>query len=331
MLTKITIVLALAVGFLVIAVVRMTDIAEDAYAGPLPALTQAEAESLERLRNDVQHVSLKIGQRNFTRVSGLENTLQFLRSSIEPLGYKVQMHDFSVHGKALQNLVIEVRGVAVPSEILVVSAHYDSYLKSKSADASASGTAALLELLRLNSGRKFSRTVRFVFCANGEPPWRGTADDGHVRYAEACEAARENVVAAICIGSIGYYSETAGSQDFAFPLNLTYPSTGDFAAVFGAPRSRALVEKVAGLWTVETSFPLQAGAIPGWVPGVPSGGHEAFDAVGIPSVLIGDTREQRFPDVGTAYDLHDRLDYDRMARVVHGLRRVVDELSRAGA
>ncbi len=50
----------------------------------------------------------------------------------------------------------------------------------------------------------------------------------------------------ICLEMIGYFSDRAGSQHYPFPfMNRVYPGTGNFIAMVGNIRSRALTKSVA--------------------------------------------------------------------------------------
>jgi hypothetical protein len=48
--------------------------------------------------------------------------------------------------------------------------------------------------------------------------------------------------------------------------------------------------------------------------------------MGYPAIMVTDTAPFRYPYYHTTADTPDKLDYDRMARVVDGLEHVVDDL-----
>ena len=53
--------------------------------------------------------------------------------------------------------------------------------------------------------------------------------------------------------------------------------------------------------------------------------HLSFRKLGLPGVQVTDTAFMRYPYYHTAEDTPDRLDYDRMARLVEALQGVVWE------
>ena len=331
MLVRLGILLVTFVALSVMALTRMTQMNDGTYIGPLPALTAEEEDLASELQGHVQYIALMIGQRNFSRFDSLGRTVDYIIGEVRRLGYKPQFQEFEVHGRTLTNIIVEVTGVASHREILVVGAHYDSYLRSPCANASASGTAALLELLKLFKNRPFPRTVRFVFFASGEKPWRGTPDMGSTRYAEQCKQRHENIVGMISLEALGHYSGNEGTQRFPFPLSKAYPTKGNFIGVFGPLSSRRLVESVIEEWTVSSTFPIEGGALPSWFPGVQESDHNSFASQGYPAVLVTDTGRNRYRDIRTNFDTFTRLDYERMARVIFGLKKVIENLGRVGA
>src|SRR5438132_330665 len=75
------------------------------------------------------------------------------------------------------------------------------------------------------------------------------------------------------------------------------------------------------------TLPTQGAAAPAWVPGVWWSDHWSFWREGYPAIMITDTAPYRNPFYHTPQDTPDKLDYARMARVVHGLTHVVRELA----
>jgi len=55
--------------------------------------------------------------------------------------------------------------------------------------------------------------------------------------------------------------------------------------------------------------------------------HWSFWQVGYPAMMLTDTAPFRYPYYHTAKDTPDKLDYERLARVVAGLDRVLVELA----
>ena len=77
-------------------------------------------------------------------------------------------------------------------------------------------------------------------------------------------------------------------------------------------------------------FPSEGGAIPGFVVGIGWSDHWAFWKMGYPALMVTDTAPFRYPYYHTPEDTPDKIDYDRTARVVAGLEKVVADLVDAG-
>ena len=297
------------------------------HAGPLPALTAEETLLRDRLRLHVARMAGELGERNLLRKPALRAAAGYVEGALREQGGTLASQDFTVEGETVRNVACERAGRSRGAQIVVVGAHYDSVIGSPGANDNGSGVAALLELARLLGGGAHQRTLRLVAFVNEEPPFFTGEDMGSLRYARACRQRGDDVVAMISLETIGYYSDAPGSQDYPFPLSLFYPPQGDFIAFVGDLRSRALVRHTVGSFRRHTAFPSQAGALPSGIPGVGWSDHWAFWQAGYRAVMVTDTAPFRYPAYHTAEDTPEKLDYDRMARVVAGLARVVSDLA----
>jgi Zn-dependent M28 family amino/carboxypeptidase len=64
------------------------------------------------------------------------------------------------------------------------------------------------------------------------------------------------------------------------------------------------------------------------VPGVGWSDHASFWRHGWPAAMVTDTAVYRYPHYHTAQDTTDKVDYERLARVLSGLEHVVRELAK---
>ena len=62
--------------------------------------------------------------------------------------------------------------------------------------------------------------VKFVAFVNEEPPYFWTEDMGSLRYARAARARGDNIVAMLSLETIGYYSDSVGSQRYPAILDM---------------------------------------------------------------------------------------------------------------
>ena len=298
---------------------------------PLAPLTPAQVGLRQRLERHVRELAGRIGERNSVHAAALEEAAAYVERELAALGYTVTSQRWTdAGGPTFRNLEVTLPGRTRPAEIVIVGAHYDSNRGTPGADDNASGVAAVLELARLLRADSLPRTIRFVAFANEELPFFGTPDQGARHYVEALKQRRDDVRSMLSIETIGYYSTGPKTQLYPKPLNLFYPDTGNFIGFVGNLSSRPLVHEAIAAFRRHTSFPSHGAAAPASIPGVGWSDHEAFWAAGIPAVMITDTAPFRNPYYHTRGDTPDRIDYERMTRVVDGLAAVIRHLAGAG-
>lgn len=115
----------------------------------------------------------------------------------------------------LTNVIATLRGTTDPERVYVVSGHYDSMCTSPTdakcdapgANDDASGTAAVIELARVMSKRKFDATIIFMTVPGEEQGLLGAA-----YYAEQAKKAATNIEAMFTNDIIGGVTTQKNSQ-----------------------------------------------------------------------------------------------------------------------
>ena len=306
----------------------MTAMPGKSFSGALPPLTAEETELKTNLIRHVSYLAAEIGERNVIAYEPLQKTAQYIEDNFKKFGYEVKSQEYVVQMRKVRNLIAEIPGSARANEIVVIGAHYDTVYDCPGADDNSSGVTALLELARILKDSHPARTVRFVAFVNEEPPWFQTDDMGSLVYAEQARKLKENIVAAISIETIGMYSDLKGSQQYPSGFKWLYPSKGNFILFIGNLGSRALVRDAVRSFRASVKFPSEGSAVPTAVPGVGWSDHWSFWQQGYPAIMVTDTAPFRNPNYHQPTDKPDTLDYDRMARVVHGLVGVVSDLGK---
>jgi len=320
--------LAGVVLILVLPLAFMTGMPGRSYRGPLPPLSPEESETATNLKKHVTYLAGTIGERNVIAYQELESTRQYIEDFLHGAGYKVNSQEYVVQMRKMKNLIVEIPGATRPNEIVVIGAHYDTVGDCPGADDNSSGVAALLELARLLKSSHPARTLRLVAFVNEEPPWFQTDDMGSLVYAQHARKLNENIVAALSLETIGMYSDAEGSQQYPAGFGLLYPSKGDFISFIGNVASRPLVREAIGTFRETTRFPSEGAAVPAAIPGVGWSDHWSFWSQGYPAIMVTDTAPFRNPNYHRPGDKPETLDYERMARVVRGLEKVVVKLGR---
>jgi len=310
------------------------------HTGPLPPTTDEQTALAARLRATVEHLAMTIGDRNVFKPERLRSAECWLAERLADIG-PVQRQTYTVRGVDCTNLWVDLPGSKHPDEIVLVGAHYDSFPNCPAANDNATGIAATLEIAEhfalaresRSAGAIYApdRTLRIACFVNEEPPHFWTEDMGSLRLAREFKARADKIVAMLTPETIGYYSDEPSSQSYPIPLGNLYPTTGNFIAFIGMGESADLVKRCVGEFRATTPFPCHGAALPGMVPGVGASDHWSFWRMGYPALMITDTAPFRYPYYHTPRDTPDKIDFERCARVVEGLARVVISLLRAGS
>jgi Zn-dependent M28 family amino/carboxypeptidase len=299
------------------------------YQGELPAADEPLKQLAEELRKDVTKLSGEIGERNVTkRPEALDQAAKWIQSEFAATGLTLGHQIYTVDGHACRNLEVEIPGKTKPAEIVIIGAHYDSMIGTPGANDNGTGIAATLALLRRFAHHPLNKTLRFVAFVNEEPPYFQTDRMGSAMYAKRCHEQKEKITAMISLETIGCYSDAPDSQHYPRPLGLLYPSVGNFIGFVGNKSSAELVRHALGTFRQEEKFPSEGAALPDLFPGVGFSDHWAFNQQGYPALMVTDTAMYRYPHYHEAEDTTDKIDFDRTARVVRGLEKVVEELGK---
>jgi Zn-dependent M28 family amino/carboxypeptidase len=293
----------------------------------LPPLTAAERESAGHLQGHVTHLAGSIGPRNLHHPETLDRAAAYIEATFARAGYSARRQKFVAASREVSNIEVERRGDARGDGVIVFGAHYDSAGDSPGANDNATGVAALLELARLVSQDPPRRTTRFVAFVNEEPPHFMTETMGSLVYASAAARRGEHIRAMISLETLGYYSDAPGSQQYPRPFHLLFPDRGNFVAMVSNMDSASLLRQVRNAFRAATSLPVIASPAPERIPGIGWSDHWSFWQHGMRAVMVTDTAPFRYPHYHTRQDTPDKIDYERLARLVTGCLGVLKTLT----
>jgi len=310
--------------------VAMIKMPGESYRGEIDPSGKRELTLAQQLERDVTVLATEIGERNVFTYAQLEKAATWIETSFREGGYEVRRQEYEVLGQRCANLEAELKGTGQAEEIIVIGGHYDSVSGCPGANDNATGVAAVLALARAFAGKQPARTIRFVAFVNEEPPFFQTEDMGSLVYAKACKAHGDKIVAMLALETMGYYSDEKKSQKYPWPFGLFYPSRGNFITFVGNVSSRKLVREVVGRFRRLCDFPSEGAALPSGITGVGWSDHWSFWQTGYPALMVTDTAPFRYAYYHTHDDRPDKLDYTRMAQVVQGLEKVIEEMIQIG-
>lgn len=306
----------------------MTDMPGESHSGVLPPLTMEQIRIADRLREHITVLSEEIGERNLWRDGTLEATADYIEETLQAMDYAVSSQAYTVQGTCVRNLEAVLSGTSLAEEIVLIGAHYDTVSGSPGANDNASGVAALLEIARLLAAKPLARSVRFVAFVNEEAPFFATWEMGSHRYARRAHEHGDHIIAMLSLETIGYYCDAEGSQQYPNPVYAwLYPNTGNFIGFVGNLASRKLVRQCLGSSRRHSVFPSEGVAAPGRATGIHWSDHWSFWQEGYAAVMVTDTALFRYPHYHASTDMPDRIDYERLARVVAGLAKVTVDLA----
>lgn len=316
-------IVGLLFGAPIVAVRWMTSVPGESYAGKLPPLTKSQIELADRMRGHV--VSVASVPHNVAHVTELGGVATYIETQLSQMGYPVRSQNFHAGGQRVRNLEVIVEPAQKDAPTLVVGAHYDSFSDAPGANDNGSGVAALIELARdfRDLRGKSNLRLRLVWFTNEEPPFFQESGMGSLVYAKWLRKSGERVSGMYSLETMGFYSDAPGSQHYPFPLNLLYPNTGNFIAFVSTTASRDLVRDTIGTFRRQARFPSVGGTAPGAIQGIDWSDHWAFERQGFPALMVTDTAPFRYRFYHTTADTPDKLDYERLARVVDGLEHVI--------
>ncbi len=280
----------------------------------------------------VTMLSREIGVRSYRDTDRLKRTEDFISEQFTSSGYAVSKQPFLFNGNVYNNIVAELTGSGSPGKILVIGAHYDTVRTTPGADDNASGIAGLLALAGALAGTRPSKTVRFAAFALEEWPACRSHNMGSYHYARSLKEARDRVEGMICLEMIGYFTDGPGSQMYPLPLfKLRYPARGNYIAMVGNLRSRTFTRKIAAEFRKAVDLPVVTLNAPAFVIGIDFSDHWSFNRFGYNALMVTDTAFYRNPHYHSSSDTAETLDYERMAKVVEGLRTSIEEWAGVGA
>jgi len=281
-----------------------------------------------RLRSHVDVLATEIGERNArTDIVKLDEAANYISDNLAASGYSVIETTFGE--QSFRNVSAEIKGVTTPEEIIVLSAHYDTAIRTAGADDDASGVAAVLEIAKLLHGHEFDRTIRFILFPNEEKPFGvGELKGSYVSARNSFEQG-ENIVAMYSLEMLGYFSDAKDSQSYPYYLRGLFPTQGNFI-IFGSNiPSRSLLHDSIKFFRNQKLFPSEGMALPASLIGRIQGNDAAaYWQFGYPAVLITDGGEYRNPNYHRASDLPDSLDYQSMAQITLGIHGILTNLAR---
>jgi hypothetical protein len=300
-----------------------------------------------RLRESVEALATGFGPRPASDPARLRRVSLWIAERLRAAGCEPRLERFEADGAEYWNVLAEpgsglgeadragprppqTSATGTPARLrspgFLIGAHYDTEPGTPGADDNASGVAVLLELARHFCRQPPAGRLRFAFFALEEMPHFATNTMGSASHARALERAGDLPAGMMSLEMLGYFSDEPDSQKFPYRFfRWLYPDRANFVAFVSDLGSRSLNRRLHRAFVAATDLPAERLSAPSFVPGVDFSDHRSFRAGGVPAVMLTDTSFYRYPHHHLVTDTPEKLDYERMAKIVVGLAAVLRE------
>ena len=289
----------------------------------------------EEVKSYVVHLANTIGERNLQHYKALCESADYIEEKFKEFGYQPKRQTYKCRGLDCFNIDAEIKGTRNPKEIVIIGGHYDSAFGTPGANDNGSGTAAMLVLANHFKNSKPERTLRFVAWTNEEPPYfqdsERRGEMGSWVYARKCRKEDQNIVAVMSLETMGYYTNEKNSQKYPPPLSLLFPSTGNFVGFVSNVKSSRFQRQVIKTFREHAKVPSEGASLPEVVQGVGWSDHWSFWQEDYVGIMVTDTAPFRYPHYHKKTDTPDKINFLEFAKVIDGLKFVVDDLTKSKA
>ncbi len=284
------------------------------------SLSASITTEISRLRKHVSALVHTEKPRSFRNPDVLDSVASYIRTQFLEYGYNdVREQPFMVRGRKYRNIIASVG--PQNGKKVILGAHYDVFGENPGADDNASGVAGVLESARLlyqNRDALKSR-VEFVAYSLEEEPFFKSSFMGSYVHASECAGNPEKVELMICFEMIGCFRPERKAQDYPLGiLEYFYGSKGDYITTVSNFRSWRFARRLNRIFNRDAGLPGKYIVAPRWLKGVDFSDHRNYWNHGINAIMITDTAFYRNEYYHTGEDTPDKLDFDKMGKVVTG-------------
>ncbi len=286
--------------------------------------TQENHTSVKNLKSHVTMLSQTIVKR-YSHEENLDKKAAFISADIAQYTVNFNEQIYDVDGKAYKNIVVTYDGREKNCGTTIIGAHYDTYDYLPGADDNSSGTAGLLELVRLFSLKPPKCDLQLVFYTLEEPPYFRTEYMGSYIHAKSLFDNNINVKQMYSLEMIGYFSDEVGSQIYPVKgMKYLYSDKGNFITLVADLSQMEITRTLKASIKSTSKLPVYSINAPSSIPGIDFSDHLNYWHFGYPALMITDTAFNRNKNYHTEEDTIEKLDFNRMAMVVDAVFYSID-------
>lgn len=253
--------------------------------------------------------------RNFKNTGRLNEVAEYIFNHFSQYSESVNYQEFQVNGETYKNVICSFGDLK--AKTIVIGAHYDVNGNQEGADDNASGVVGLLELARLLKNKKLNYRIDLVAYTLEEPPFFRSKYMGSYIHAKSLVDSKANVFGMVSLEMIGYFDENENSQSYPIAsLSSIYGNKGDYITLVNKFEKGEFAEKFNAKFQERKSIRTEIfdSQIP--LPGIDFSDHLNYWNFGFSALMITDTAFLRNKNYHTAGDTMEKLDIQKMAKVI---------------
>jgi len=291
--------------------------------------------SIDRIRT---HIDALEGVRHpLTAPEALERAADYIRISLQSLGYEMAEHRFVEDGRDYRNIIATCRGTLFPEQRVILLAHYDTVAASPGADDNASGVALLLEAANILRPFQCERSIQFIAVNLEENEREGDPQAMGRRGSQALAMyARENqwqIEGVVVLESVAYAGDRV-VQTAPAGIPFKIPEFGNFIAVVGNEDSLELTRGFGReIDRQRLPLPCLSMTVSGngeLLPDSRRSDHASFWDCGYRAIMVTDTTNFRNPHYHGPSDTLATLNLMFAAEVCRATAGLVTVIARYG-
>lgn len=263
-------------------------------------------EIIDLVRTDrmVADVEFMQGERHHAIAPAhLEATREYLLAQITARGLPVERQDFDWFGAQGANIIATLESTQDNDDVYIVDGHFDTVIWSPGADDNASGTAGMLEAMRVLSQFNSEVSIRFIGFDQEENGSLGS------KYYATNLHPEDNVLGVINFEMIGYTCrEQPECVDLPFADTAIYNVSSESATAMSDAFVSAAATHVPGLKIISLADDDNRDYY--------RSDHASFWSIGVDAVMLTDGANYRNPHYHEGSDLIDHFDLEFMTQVV---------------
>jgi hypothetical protein len=174
--------------------IRLEVVADDRQLSTLQSIIDSVSE--QRIIQDIQ--ALEGIRHHQTNPGGLDSARDYIQDQMSAHGLNTAWQTFNHQGSEGINLIAEKAATTISNQVYIIDGHYDTVSRTPGADDNASGTAGMLEAMRVLAQFNTQANLRFIAFDKEELGLVGS------RHYASRLAADEQIAGLINFEMIGY-------------------------------------------------------------------------------------------------------------------------------